>query len=268
MICGLCGERNEMKKSAAKNGFSLSEVLMASAILAVGLLLIAGTFPVAIFLTASSVEQTIAPIVADEAFAKIQLYGINFPQLNLIAANPPYCADFNNVNSVKALGISYEINGSEYLYPSASGIPAYDRVYSWSALCRKIVPFTLDPDTKDTQVQVTVFVSRKPGSGLWYPDYAGNKVYTSPTPVKVTLSSVTGNRITISQSFLTDGCAIVSDTSGNIYRVLDHFDNAGIVNFVLDKNWNELNNDVWLIPPALSGGRSPCIGVYQRIIRF
>ena len=45
---------------------------MAVGLLAVGMLFIAGFFPVGIHLTTVATERTMAPIVADEAFAKIQ----------------------------------------------------------------------------------------------------------------------------------------------------------------------------------------------------
>ena len=48
---------------------------MAAGILAIGFAFIAGMFPVGVKLTAIATEQTIAPIVADEATAKIRLYG-------------------------------------------------------------------------------------------------------------------------------------------------------------------------------------------------
>ena len=56
-------------------GFSLAETLIALGILAVGMLFIAGVFPVAIRLTTISAERTTAAVVAEEAFAKVQLYG-------------------------------------------------------------------------------------------------------------------------------------------------------------------------------------------------
>src|SRR5512140_385723 len=121
-----------MNYKLKKHGFSLAEVMMASAILAVGLLMIAGTFPVAIFLMSGSVEQSIAPIVADEAFAKIQLYGVNVS--TLLPPATTTCADFSAINNLVALAPPVSINASEYLYPSANGIPDYDRAYSWSAL--------------------------------------------------------------------------------------------------------------------------------------
>ena len=257
-----------MKNRQLQNGFSLVEVLMASGILAVGLLMIAGTFPVGIFLTAGAVEQTIAPIAADEAFAKIQLYGIN---LNTVISNhlPAFtdairCDDFNNINMVKASGGSNQINDKEYLYPSDNSIDG--RVYSWSAICRRLA------DSNDALVQVTVFVGRKTGAGLKYYrlDNSGNIINdgSQPTPVRVNVPTVNFNKIEVDRSFITDGCTIVADVSGNIYRVLDHASAGGIVECTLDKNWTDGGSDVWLVPPPVSGGRSPVIGVYQRIIKF
>ncbi len=65
-------------KNKVNNGFSLVEVLIAIGILAVGRLFVAGTFPVGIYFTAVASEKTTAAVVADEAFAKIQLYGFRF----------------------------------------------------------------------------------------------------------------------------------------------------------------------------------------------
>ena len=65
-----------MKKELKHNGFSLTEVLMAVGILSIGMMLIATMFPVGIYLTTVATERTMAAIVADEAIAKIQLYGL------------------------------------------------------------------------------------------------------------------------------------------------------------------------------------------------
>jgi prepilin-type N-terminal cleavage/methylation domain-containing protein len=242
-----------MKKLQLQKGFSLTEVLMAAGILAVGLMMIAGTFPVGIFLTAASVEQTIAPIVTDEAFAKIQLYDVNVASLTATTA----CADFNNVNNRAVAG--NRIDPNEYQYPSINTLG--DRVYHWSAICRRV-------DLNDRMVQVTVFVSRKTGSGLKYLDQAGNQV-DWPTPRRITTSAGTGaNQRRVTQNFITGGYTIVADMSGNIYRVLDHTNVGGSFEITLDKNWSDGGSDVWVVPAAVSGGRSPVIGVYQRIIKF
>jgi hypothetical protein len=64
-----------MNLNRRNRAFSLTEVLMAAGILVVGFLLIAGTFPVGIKLTALSTERTIGVVAAEEAMAKIHLFG-------------------------------------------------------------------------------------------------------------------------------------------------------------------------------------------------
>jgi len=58
-------------------GFSLTEVLLAVGTLAVAMLFIAGTFLVAVHFAMVTTERTTAALAADEAFAKIRLYGVN-----------------------------------------------------------------------------------------------------------------------------------------------------------------------------------------------
>jgi prepilin-type N-terminal cleavage/methylation domain-containing protein len=286
-----------MSYKLKQNGFSLAEVLMASAILAVGLLMIAGTFPVAIFLTADSVEQTIAPIVADEAFAKIQLYSninvgaVTGKALDLYAlatgttAQRDFVQDFNSAPILPAVTIMQGTNvyfspSAETVYPSVTAAGnSSPGTYSWAALCRKIVPYnSLDPSyLKDTQVQVTVFVSRKTGGGLKYLNQADSQV-DLPTPVTLGVTPQNGNIVRVDKSYLTDGCAIVADKTGNIFRVLERAPTGGTsVDATLDRTWNfSANGDGsvgWIIPPPVNSngvcvGRSPVIGVYQRIIRF
>src|SRR3989304_725254 len=75
--------RYEIRDTHDARGFSLTEVLLAMGTLAVGMLFIAGVFPVSIHFTTVASERTIAAAVADEAFAKIKLYGINFSDADL-----------------------------------------------------------------------------------------------------------------------------------------------------------------------------------------
>ena len=64
-------------------GFSLTEVLLAVGTLAVGMVFISGTFLTGIHFSTIATERSYAAVVADEAFAKIKVYGINFTDPNL-----------------------------------------------------------------------------------------------------------------------------------------------------------------------------------------
>jgi prepilin-type N-terminal cleavage/methylation domain-containing protein len=243
-----------MNRKRLKNGFSLTEVLMASGILAVGLVMIAGTFPVAIFLTGESVEQTIAPIAVDEAVAKMRLFGLDYTKLPLVT-DPVKCIDYNSVNPLVAAGMA--INPDEYIYPSLSD--TNECQYHWSAICRRL-------SDSNSLVQVTVFVSRRTGAWLKYPNPAGGADVSWPMPLPLDVTSAGGSHVTIAGNYITDGCTVVADASGNIYRVLDHLG----ADATLDRPWTDTTgpNTGWIIPPPIRGGRSPCVGVYQRIIRF
>ena len=248
------------KSQSSNNGFSLIEVLLAVGIIAVGMLFIAGVFPVGIHFTTIASERTIAAVVADEAFAKIRLYGIidfnSWPVPPAIA-----CADFRDV--------SYgAVNPYEFSYPSEPNIGISDKQFYWSALCRRVV----DPDPNSRLVQVTVFVCRKPSPYLKYPgppDGSGVPV-DWPIPVQVGIPAVPGpDVLQIDQpAYINDGYTIVDNQTGQIYRVLER-DAVVPDRIILDRPWlGGPTGSVWVVPPPISGGRYPCIAIYQRVIRF
>jgi len=258
------------------SGFSLTECLLAIGILAVGMLFIAGVFPVGIHFTTVAAERTIAAVVADEAFAKIRLYGVAdfnsppWPLPNPVAA----CLDF----SVVSFGA---VNPIEFAYPSEPNMDVSRKQYYWSALCRRV---DLDPNSR--LVQVTVFVSRKVSAGAmyWYRDpLAPPAVITAPSPVPVwinisqpvgfnPINLLVGDAIPADIvdeiTFVNDGYTIVDNMSGQIYRVLER-DAAMPDMIVLDRPWQGgPTGSVWVVPPPIGGGRCPCIAIYQRVIRF
>jgi len=256
---------NELKN----DGFSLTEVLLAVGTLAIGMIFVGGTFLTGVYFSTIATERTIAAVAADEAFVKVKLFGsINTSWLSLLSTTA--CVDFNDVSSEP-------ISPSEFAYPSEPNDIA-GKQYFWSALCRRV------GDAPNRLVQVTVFVSRKAGSATKYRNpldpFDYDIAIDYPMPVKVNVVApviVDGYELAISDvapidgieyTFINDGYTIVENTTGNIYRVIKR--SAESPNTILlDRPWMGPSDSiiVWVVPPA-SGGRGPCITVYQKVIRF
>ena len=240
-----------------QSGFSLIEVLLATGILGVGLILIAMVFPVGIKLTGVATERTIGVIAANEAVAKVQLWGLPpFADWTAAAGTPaptvfPHtrCAEY-----LPLLNYAYrtapspawpkDLTWEEFLYPSVS-IPAGQEAqkYHWSALCYGV---------SDQEVLLTVFVTRTITTGMRYyeqkyvliaNDYTLGADGVWPSPVLVSLQvnaakpkellvlpsagnnqgwdSVSGQTRTIF-GFFNDGVTIIEDQTGQLYRVQEY----------------------------------------------
>jgi len=249
-------------------GFSLAETLIALGILAVGMLFIAGVFPVAIQLITVSAERTTAAVVAEEAFAKVQLYGsrgINYTNLQTNSLT-----DFNDINTIFNAPAP-DVGTYEFIYPSndSSNAGISPKQYCWSALCR-------ETNGDNSPVQVTVFVCRKAGRASTFHEADGGTNGNWPVPCKISVQNPTGNRLQITNSnektYVNDDYTIVDDDTGQIYRVIRRFANTATTSddtIQLDRDWQGQNTtDVWVVPPAVGGGRNPCIAVYQKEILF
>ncbi len=250
-----------MKMKRAKKGFSLAEVLMATGVLALGLAFIAGVFPAGMQYAIVSTERTMAAVVADEAFAKVRLYGVDVNSTGSIVLLAPGSAEFLTDSSPAHVAIF----PNEFGYPSAADIPFDGKTYFWSAICRRVSGVR----PSETLVQVTVFVSRKTLANLSYYGTPGNRPVAVPIPVSQ-LTSLDRLQITNSndKTKIMVGSTIVDDISGKIYRVIERVsDNQqGII---LDKSWEgQPPVKVWVVPPPASGGRYPCVGVFQKEILF
>ncbi len=275
-------------------------MLIATAIMTVGLVMIATIFPVGVRLTGLSAERSVAAVVADEAFAKVRLYGlrdfVNWPaaQLNPVAGNPDpgatyYFSDLFSYTTMYAAHAGGDgLYGTpddayvdsawyEFLYPSFMN-SGEEQKYHWSALCRRT-------DLKD--VQVTIFVTNKTFAGLPYYGYDQNfdEVDDSawPMPVKVAVTLIDPRTLQIDTAawggaaldFFDAGYTIVDDYTGTIYRILEMKDVSGNGNsdIILWDDWQStpgksLPDAVWVVPPGIGSSRYPCVGVFQRIIRF
>lgn len=242
-----------------KSGFSLMEVLIAVGVLALGMLFIASVFPAGLFWTTVASERTISAVAADEAFAKIRLYGM--PVLSGAGQN----------------SLSEIYPEDEYAYPSIPTTDPNSKRYWWSAIGRQSDP--LDP----CSVQVTVFVSRKVGTGTKYyrqgATFAPIPDLTRPIAISVSVSVIPGrpDELQINDNFpsdginettfINDGYTIVDDATGQIYRVLERYSTAPNT-IRLDKDRQGTITRVWVVPPPVGGGRYPCIAVYPKVIRF
>ena len=238
-----------MGKKRQYRGFSLTEVLLAVGTLAVGMVFISGTFLTGIHFSTVATERSIAAVVADEAFAKIKVYGINFSDPNFVVNQQ---ARFDSISFIPPI---------EFAYPSTKTLN--EKQYYWSALCR---PVYLGQGNRF--VQVTVFVCRKLGNTTTYPSGAA-----WPIPVQVGVSGAVGDRVitvTGDITFINDGYTIVENGTGNIYRVVERAADPAHpeqITLAQDKFWQG-GDSVWVIPPPVDGGKNPCIAVYQELISF
>jgi type II secretory pathway pseudopilin PulG len=261
-----------MARKRQQHGFSLTETLMAVGTLAIGMTFIAGTFLTGIVFSTLSTERTIGAVAAEEAFAKVRIYGLDPGHASLTTSG---FVAYEDLMTVPA---------EESRYPSIRKEGA--RQYSWAAICRRVA------DSNDL-VQITVFVSRETGGN---PSYWKRKTGTGwpqleisglPRPVRINVAQVSTpaalDEIAIQdavaddaideRTFVNEGSLLVDDATGQIYRVLER-STVALDTVRLDRPWEggDLTSAsggwVWAVPPGTTGGRIPGVAVYQKIIRF
>jgi len=125
-----------MNEPRRQSGFSLTEVIFAIATLAIGMLFVGGTFMLGVHFSRVSTEQSIAPVVAEEAFAKLALYGFDEVPVN---------------DSSSVLLSLKDENDWEYRYPSTNDNTL--KQYHWTAIGRHLSGSDL--------MKVTIFVMRQ-----------------------------------------------------------------------------------------------------------
>ncbi|MBN2455565.1 MAG: hypothetical protein JXB29_03360 [Sedimentisphaerales bacterium] len=268
-----------MNYELKNSGFSLIEVLLAVGTLAVGMLFVAGVFPVALHFSTLATERSIAAAVADEAFAKIRLYAIGDPNkaindeiIQLGELKEDQLLPDDSIIFADILPAMKEVIPDEFAYPSTN-TDFKTKQYLWSAL------FRLTERDPNSPVQVTVFVSRKTNPHLKYRNpekpEAPSIGLDWPVPVKVKVSQQVGiedNELKIENSgyktFINDGCTIVDDKTGRLYRVLKRYADKDDM-ILLDRDWVGAGPEhIWVVPPAIGSGRNPCIAIYQKVIRL
>ena len=261
-----------MSSKRQYGGFSLIEVLLAVATLAIGMIFVGGTFLVGLHLSGVSAERTTATIVANEAFSKIAIFRVDPGDGTCDARWQARFETLRNWPPGSPVGTG-PIDPNELAYPST--LTPGQKQYFWSALCRR------DPnDPANTTLQVTVFVSRKIGSGALYASPVGP--IDRPVAMRVDVAGASGSNIltiidnpatpTIDETrWINNGYTIVENTTGDIYRVIDQ--PANPIQVVLDRPWDPRGiypaaDSVWVVPPAIGHGKGPCIEVYRGKVRF
>ena len=260
-------------------GFSLTEVMLAAGILMVGFVMIASIMPVAVKLTAISTERTIGAVAADEAFAKIRLLGVQDVDNKAVWIFDPniLCVDYSSVAGGNP-------NRSWFTYPSTDIRPDTKKYY-WSAICKYE---KYDPDNLlDLDCfQVTVFVSRHTGLDVTYPrrDYIGGGLgaFAYPRAVPIPVRAIGAGLVDYIEidvtadatlvNYVTDGSTLVDARTGQIMRVLSrdrrYPEQLRLEKAVFDADAGFGDRFVWVVPPAIDSGRYPCVGVYQRMVKF
>ncbi|MBW8014864.1 MAG: hypothetical protein FVQ82_01635 [Planctomycetes bacterium] len=268
-------------------GFTLTEVLISAGILVVGFVLIAGAFPVGVKLTSQATERTIGSTAAQEAIAKMKIYGLIDTIPNLLAfpaLYPDQCVDYESIAGPGFIPILPDLPFEQY-YPSTNLVGATEKKYHWSALCRYTgpIPGPVPQPGTDT-VQVTVFVSRLGGIGLQYPDpFSPASTINVPKPVNIPGVPAASNTIDLTTmpeylTYFREGSVIVDDYDGNLYTVqkMDAASNTIVLNRSLVNPAGTY--DFWVLPSAVKpgtgttpptiGGRWPCVWVSQHTIDF
>ncbi|MCK4998387.1 MAG: hypothetical protein KAS23_02590, partial [Anaerohalosphaera sp.] len=226
-------------------------------------------------MTAMSTERTIGSVAANEALAKIKLYGLEPNRLfampiynEYVLADSTYLSIYRQYFDATATDLpglgdtdawadlyakAHEIIWPEYYYPSV--IDVGNQKYSWSALCKRVGV---------NKVQVTVFVSRLGDGSSFYPyfdrmigDPVGEWTKTTlPQPVMFAVDyeanidgSVTELRIdplvdptgkdfdyTNIAKYVGKNATIVSDNTGRMFKVMDVDRTTGVTILKFDGN--------------------------------
>jgi Tfp pilus assembly protein PilV len=255
-----------MEDNRRQSGFSLIETMLAVATLAIGMVFVAGTFTAGVYFASTATESTISTVVADEAVAKIGLYGLNISSTKLKADG---FVPYDDVSRIPT-------NANEAFFPDSN---SSSHEYAWSAICRQA-------STDGRLVNFTIFVSRLMGSSAryWGRDAAYGPTSSSaspsvPCPVRIEVNATTGTSGTTStltaakaseKTFLDTGFILVGDDAvGQIYRVLDR-SGPNSDQITIAPAWQGATKGawVWVVPRPVSGGRCPAVAVYQKVMRF
>ena len=268
-------------------GFSMIEILFAIAILALGLLMIAAVFPVAIKWTQQDANKTIGQIIANNAIGMIETkYSGSYISSVLQAETPTYrvtLQPFPGIVNPYYTSASYPsdeltLNDRTYEFgsyspypvtslspnPVTSLSPTNTSHYYWTALMR------MSPSQPATGTSCDVYI-------LVF--YKGDYTYTytnsgTPTPLTSTYApgargSGDGNAIPyVAQGSLSDaafpiGAIGIDDATGAVFRKIVNASGA-----IVRSDGGPTGDTVLYCPPADGATASPLIYVYTTTVTF
>jgi hypothetical protein len=114
------------------------------------------------------------------------------------------------------------------------------------------------------------------GAGYGEIDWQNPDTSERPRPVRIGVSvpAVAGadNELLINDTaeagFINDGCTILDDETGTLYRVLERYRGDRADTIAVDPDLTGDPDYIWVIPPPVDGGRNPCIAVYQKVMKL
>lgn len=241
-----------------RRAFSLAEIMLAIGILGVGMLMVAATFPVGIDQSRIVAEQSYGPIIANEAFAMLELLlndpsteprigdqaapgvplstfraaianggGAAFSDELVVLQGPPPL--FHNLNNWLSRPVGTDLGGNTRYYPSVPATATFVSAtegFRWSLPDGRDPPYTWSAlfRTQPNAVQFVVFVNRRSSDApilVEGPEAIGNEIFFkgSSSPQMDRIDPKTNNVMTtVPASAFGEGMYIVAP-NGAIGRV-------------------------------------------------
>ncbi len=239
-------------------GFSLTEVLMAAGILAMGFMMVLTLFPLGLKLTAKQTEATIGTLAAREAFINASL----LLQSDTAKAGGVGAAykDFDDIFGVD------DYDARLFVYPSASNVPDEEKKYNTTLLVGNV---------SGDYAEAIVFSCRRVGEEARFPI---DEVSDSDRPVVLSRAvTAVGDLLTFAggvrpiSSYLCFESEIVADNDGQIYKVVEIM--AATWQVKLDRVVTETIetgtfDKIWFVPPAIGASKSAAVSVSRQSIRI
>jgi prepilin-type N-terminal cleavage/methylation domain-containing protein len=255
-----------------RRAFSLSELMIAIVIFGVGMIMVAATFPVGIDQCRIVADESVTPLVADQAMVQLQflledqrkLFNNNtqtfkeaikaLPADQLTNTFPP------NVQSTPTSDINTIIGLDRRSYPSNSQA---DRLYTWSVLVGK--------DANTNYAEFIVFVSRKNDvadrlTRIW--DENGDDIGgITIDNGAVTILDDDGNKVDFAESdYLAIDYGAISQVMASEKAWDPRPQQQKMVDMYLLREPGEAKNDqhgFWRVPAKGSESGSPVLNVYK-----